>query len=170
MTTPIPLHPRPQSTQPPPPPSPLPHLLHTPLGLALLELQGGINFPDTNTTPPDSPTTATSPSDQAPAGVGVFIGRLTFPDYVEGTTDTAWMKRVYLFVGENQRLGGEVKKLAKAVGVVRRRGGEGEGEEDAELEVVDIVKYKICFTNRPEPVEGGAEGLEGGEGGMDVDG
>ncbi|KAK1832131.1 chromosome transmission fidelity protein 8 [Podospora conica] len=77
------------------------------------------------------------------------------------------MKRVYLFVGENQRLGGEVKKLTKAVGIVRRRGGEEDGGQGGELEVVDIVRYKICFTNRPEPVEGAAEG---GEGGMDVDG
>ena len=71
------------------------------------------------------------------------------------------------------------RELAKAVGVVRRRGGEEGDEEAGELEVVEIVRYKICFTNRPEPVEGG-EGMEGdgereGEGdgqgeGMVVDG
>jgi chromosome transmission fidelity protein 8 len=86
------------------------------------------------------------------------------------------MKRVYFHVGENQRLAGEVRKLGRPVAVVRRRGagadadantdavmggmGEGEGldgkdEEKEELEVVEIVKYKVVFSTRPEPVSVG---------------
>ena len=67
------------------------------------------------------------------------------------------MKTVWLYVGKHQRLTGEVKKLPKAVGVVRKRDsvgkggekGEGDGEE---LEVVEIVEWKVVFSSRPEPV------------------
>jgi len=70
------------------------------------------------------------------------------------------MKRVYLYVGKHQRLTGEVKKLPKAIAVIRKRNGEmgNQGpEEDGEvslekLEIVEIVKWKILFSQRPEPV------------------
>lgn len=134
------------------PQNPLPSLLHTPSGLALLELQGTINIPSnadyaamTITDIHGSATTQETP-----------IGRLVFPDYEEGMEGQQWMKRAYLYVGKNQRLTGEVKKLPKAIAVIRRRdgGGQGEGDEDenAELEIVDLVKFKILFSSRPEPV------------------
>ncbi|KAM0192649.1 hypothetical protein ACHAPI_008233 [Fusarium lateritium] len=124
--------------------SPLPQLLQTPSGLALLELQGTINLPhDAN--------------GEALSGVG--IGRLDFPDYNPDAEGSAWMNQVHLYVGQHQRLTGEVKKLPKAMAVVRRRenkvisGTGGETEEQGEnLEVVEIVKYKLMFSNRPEPV------------------
>jgi chromosome transmission fidelity protein 8 len=61
------------------------------------------------------------------------------------------MKRVWLYVGANQRLVGEAKALAKPVAVLRRRDGEGEAAGEA-LEVVEVVRYKLLFTGRPEPV------------------
>jgi chromosome transmission fidelity protein 8 len=69
------------------------------------------------------------------------------------------MTRVWMYVGEHQRLAGEVKRLPRAVAVLRRRGGEGgEGGEDAEeLEVVEVVKWKVVFSSRPEPVGGGEQ-------------
>ncbi|KAH8730412.1 chromosome transmission fidelity protein 8 [Phaeosphaeriaceae sp. PMI808] len=148
----IPLHIRPPPTTTLA--NPLPNLLHTPSGLALLELQGTFHFP-----PSPSPTT--------------LVGKLVFPlyDAAKGASDTAWMKRVYMYVGEGQRLAGEVRRLGKAVGVVRMvRGGDGGGDEEmggvgergkvgeGELEVVEVVRFKIVFSNRPEPVGGGEEG------------
>ena len=80
------------------------------------------------------------------------------------------MKRVYLYIGQHQRLQGEVKKLAKPLAVIRRRcrpddaprGGEVDSdrgkvlgrkeEEKDELEIVEIVRWKLVFSNRPEPV------------------
>lgn len=125
-------------------PSPLPQLLQTPSGLALLELQGMVNMPQAAEGEPAS---------------SVEIGRIDFPDYVPDAEGSAWMKRVHLWVGQHQRLTGEVKKLPKAMAVVRRRdngtvtGSGGESEEQGDnLEVVEIVKYKIMFSNRPEPV------------------
>lgn len=73
-----------------------------------------------------------------------------FPDYsVHNPDDTKWMKRAYLYVGRYQRMTGEVKKLPRPVAVLQRHQGEGDEEE---LEVVEIVRYKIFFKSRPEPV------------------
>ncbi|KAG9205321.1 hypothetical protein G6514_008900 [Epicoccum nigrum] len=131
--------------------NPLPPLLHTPSGLALLEIQGTIHFP-----PPTSASTTST-----------RVGKLVFPGYnplLNGEEDTKWMKRVYLYVGENQRMVGEVKKLGKPFAVIGRKGEErGEGGmevdavEDEELEIVEVVKYKVVFSGRPEPVGGGTE-------------
>ena len=57
------------------------------------------------------------------------------------------MKMVYLYVGKHQRLTGQVKKLPKAMAVLRKK------EADTEsLEISEIIKYKIVFSQRPEPV------------------
>ena len=63
------------------------------------------------------------------------------------------MKRVHLYVGAHQRLTGEVRELARPVGVLRRP----EGAEEESLEIVAVVKHKLVFATRPEPV-GGEEG------------
>lgn len=113
--------------------NPLPEFLQTPAGLAILEIQGTINLP------PTSPSALTTP-----------IGRLVFPDHSVNTTDKSWMKRVHLYVGQHQRLTGEVKKLPNPVAVIRKR--ETEPNQREELEIAEIVYYKILFSNRPEPV------------------
>lgn len=159
--------------------NPLPQLLQTPSGLAILELQGTINFPssdeqqqqhnaDNNNMNKDEPPPAdneppTSTSAAAPptAPGTTFetpLGKLLFPDYSPQSTatdDTSWMKRVYLYVGRYQRMAGEVKKLGQPIVVVQRRQGHGQGDpagETDELEILEVVKYKMIFTNRPEPV------------------
>lgn len=121
--------------------NPLPSLLQTPAGLALLELQGTINLP----TDSDSGS--------------INIGRIDFPDYKPDSltfdpSSSAWMKRVYLYVGQHQRLTGEVKRLPKALGIVSRRneGQDCESGTAEELEIVEVVKYKLVFSSRPEPV------------------
>ncbi|KAI9690967.1 MAG: hypothetical protein M1822_008587 [Bathelium mastoideum] len=165
----IPIHP-PTSTTPLATTNPLPPLLHTPSGLALLEIQGTIHFPSPNA--PSSPThSSSSPSSSSSSHTP--IGRLVFPDYVPSDPSSdAWMRRVYLYVGAHQRLTGEVKKLGTPLGVLKRRrqrdeaggeemevekdgqgGEEGEGGmEREELEIVDVVRWKVLFASRPEPV------------------
>jgi chromosome transmission fidelity protein 8 len=143
--------------------NPLPQLLHTPSGLALLEIQGTINLPSHDEL--DSIETgagSTFETSYTP------IGRLIFPDYDEADKDSkAWMKKVYMYVGKHQRLTGEVKKLPKAIAIIRKRTvglDQGDRNQDVDmdneedtrdpdqLEVVEIVKYKIIFSTRPEPV------------------
>lgn len=45
---------------------------------------------------------------------------------------------------------GEVKKLPKPMGIMRKKPGLECGQE--ELEIVDVVRHKIVFSTRPEPV------------------
>lgn len=45
---------------------------------------------------------------------------------------------------------GEVKKLPRPIAVVQKRTGTGVDQE--ELEVVEVVRFKIVFQSRPEPV------------------
>lgn len=151
----IPLHILP--TYPSQRPNSLPNLLQTPSGLAILEIQGTINTPPfpSEGSPSTSSACAATP-----------IGRLVFPHYSDSNPSPAWMKTVHLYIGRHQRLTGEVKKLANPLAVIRRRemieearreetrGDDGQGEE---LEIVDLVYYKILFSSRPEPVgEAGA--------------
>ncbi|KAI9836494.1 MAG: hypothetical protein M1838_005066 [Thelocarpon superellum] len=90
------------------------------------------------------------------------IGRLEFPDFLADTPvdSTAWQRRVYLYVGKHQRLTGEVKKLPNPMALIRRKidpetpsqlGSPSQSEEEA-LEIVEIVQWKIIFSQRPEPV------------------
>lgn len=158
----ITLHPRPLA-----PPNnntqssnPLPGLLQTPSGLAIVEVQGTFNIPQSASNPESDIDSTLIP--QAPHQT--TIGRLVFPLHdpvLHGPDDTKWMKRVYLYIGKHQRMTGEVKKLLRPLAVVRKReqsspsntddGNNGQQEHE-ELEVVEIVRYKVLFASRPEPV------------------
>ncbi|USP81127.1 hypothetical protein yc1106_08401 [Curvularia clavata] len=103
------------------------------------------------------------------------IGKLVFPYYnpdINDPSDTKWMKRVYMYVGKGQRMTGECKKLPKPIAIVRKKGreagedvdmggtgaeNEGEVSKDEELEICEVVKYRIVFSARPEPISGVAE-------------
>jgi chromosome transmission fidelity protein 8 len=138
------------------PQNPLPTLIATPSGLAILEIQGTIHAPFPT---PSSPSTSTTTSQNA---VQTPIGRLEFPLYDASTAtsgDTKWTKKVYLYVGQHQRLVGEVKKMGMPLGVLRRRdttgdsawGGAGQSDQEG-LEVAEVVRWKIVFGGRAEPV------------------
>ena len=71
------------------------------------------------------------------------------------------MRKVYFYVGQYQRLVGEVRRLAKPLAVIRKREGrlggdvmDGMEDEDEreELEIVEVVRFKTVFQGRPEPV------------------
>ena len=147
--------------------NPLPHLIQTPSGLALLEIQGTLHISSSNQNA--TPQQSFDHSFEEDALQETPIGRLVFPHYnpsLLGEEDLSWMKRVYLYVGKHQRLTGEAKKLGKPVAVLRKKatqektdsivGTEREGgseEVGEELEIVEIVKFKILFAGRPEPVD-----------------
>jgi chromosome transmission fidelity protein 8 len=116
-------------------PNPLPNILRTPSGLAILEIQGSLNS-----------TLQIEPGGNLP------VGSLDFPlyDVNAPASDTAWQKRVHLYIGKHQRLTGEVKKLPQAVAVLRKV--PGESADGQALEVAEIIYYKVLFAARPEPV------------------
>jgi chromosome transmission fidelity protein 8 len=117
--------------------NPLPDLLQTPSGLAMVEIQGTIH------TPP-----LTSIDGNTNGVQEVKVGNLIFPLYnAETPEDNGWMKLVYLYIGQHQRLTGQVKKLPKAMAVIRRKDPQSE-----ELLITEIIKYNIVFSQRPEPV------------------
>jgi len=124
--------------------NPLPHLLQTPSGLAILELQGTINMPS---------STELCSNEHGSTTTDTLIGRIVFPNYHrdDPLDNKAWMKKVYLYVGRHQRLTGEVKKLNNPMAVVRKRTTTGHPNKE-ELEITEIVDYKIIFSSRPEPV------------------
>lgn len=128
--------------------NPLPTILRTPSGLSLLEIQGTIHTPPLR---PEASKTALS-IDNCPI---TPVGRLVFPNYSEAISETGVRtKTVHLYVGLHQRLTGEVKKLANPLAVIRRRAEDAKTEEAGgdELEIVDLVYYKMIFSSRPEPV------------------
>jgi chromosome transmission fidelity protein 8 len=135
------------------PPNALPQLLQTPSGLAIIEIQGTIHHPSQNINQEDAAISEPSSPE---------IGRLEFPLYDSSAlNDEKWMKKVYLYIGKYQRLTGEVKKLAKPFGVLQKVGDRAngrdetimEGRDEAEaLEIAEVVRYKILFSGRPEPV------------------
>lgn len=87
------------------------------------------------------------------------MGEFVFDEKDEG--------RCWLYVGTHQRLRGEVKKLPVPLGVLgkrrkegaeeKRRDGDGDGEwlEGEELEIREVIRWKVLFGSRPEPVTGG---------------
>ena len=129
--------------------NPLPKILQTPSGLAILELQGTINVP--------SHSAPSLPDDAVNATTATPVGSLVFPDYdpdnpTFNKDDMSWMKRVHLYVGKHQRLTGEIKKLTKPLAVIGGR--ETSAKTAEELEIREVVYWKILFSSRPEPVSG----------------
>lgn len=162
--------------------NPLPEIIQTPSGLAILEIQGTLNIPEQSEDYDKSTALLESgagDNEQPQSEYDTPIGRLVFPDYDPSDKNHDWMKRVHLYIGRHQRLTGEVKKLPRPLALIQRQQEDSQGkgseqsrdndtrpppeasaavplengEEDQEaLEIVELVKYKLLFSSRPEPV------------------
>ncbi|KAK9450436.1 putative sister chromatid cohesion protein ctf8 protein [Limtongia smithiae] len=115
----------------------LPQIFETPQGFALLEIQGTLHYPDSS----DAPQ--------------LEIGKLT----VDGT-------RAWIWIGEHQRMEGRVVDLQPPLGILRRASltdsdapSENGSPDGVAVEIVDIIKKKLVFTTRPEPMVRGHDGL-----------
>lgn len=114
-----------------------------------MEIQGTIRGPFQDSIGGENSAAKTTP-----------IGRLEFPLYdAQDQAEGKWMKKVYLYVGKHQRLTGEVKKLAKPLAVIRKIGDSEGSQADStddqsstDLEIVDIINFRLLFSGRPEPV------------------
>ena len=129
-----------------------PQTIRTPSGLAIIEFQGSVVVDG------DVP--------QEPNQKALPLGHMVFPaaNDASGKHDLEnWDgKRVFLFVGKHQRLTGEVKKLGKALAVIRRRDAGGASAATDDLEIAEVITHKVLFASRPEPV--GTEQHVEGEG------
>lgn len=128
--------------------NPLPELLHTPVGLAVIEIQGTIHAPNVD---------ELEPNDESRSSIRTtHVGQLEFPLHDGSSGEGPWMKRVYLYIGKHQRLVGEVRRLPKPL-VVLSKNDEGTqagfGSAAGQLSIDAIVKHKILFASRPEPVD-----------------
>lgn len=129
--------------------NPLPRLLHTPLGLAIIEIQGTIHTPNTDVVPADDEVEGITRTTR--------VGRLEFPSYDGSGGEGPWMKSVHLYIGKHQRLTGEVKKLAKPLMVLSKvdhAGQSATSDGENQLGIHAIIRHKILFSGRPEPVGG----------------
>ncbi|KAK9486673.1 Ctf8-domain-containing protein [Lipomyces starkeyi] len=107
-----------------------PQVLRTPTGLALIEIQGTLHT---------QPSSDSTPSE---------LGKLTFDG------KTAW-----LWIGDHQRMEGSIVDLNPPFGVLRRvTRKQSEMEEEngspdgTAVEIVEVIRKKILFTSRPEPI------------------
>lgn len=129
--------------------NPLPKILQTPLGLAIIEIQGTIHAPLAEDPGTDN-------NGEAMAST-IHVGRLEFPLYDGSSAEGPWMKSVYLYVGKHQRLTGEIKKLAKPLMVLSTTKTDIQPALDStegQLGINAVIRHKILFSSRPEPVGG----------------
>ncbi|CAI4039564.1 hypothetical protein SMKI_08G2320 [Saccharomyces mikatae IFO 1815] len=107
----------------------------TPLGITMLEIQGELELPS------DFISLAKEDSQHD--------GRFSVQD---GQTIIRFGslqidgERATLFVGKKQRLLGKVTKLDVPVGIMHF------SSKDNKVELVDVMKYKIIFKDRPLPI------------------
>lgn len=124
---------------------PLPQLIRTPSGLALIEIQGTIN----------TTNHAGSLKSDAAKPPSINLGRLAFPEGI--STNEARGPKVTLFIGKHQKLAGEIRKLPKPLAIIRKSQEQsmelnGKTNNGSELKIIEVVKYKIVFSQRPEPI------------------
>lgn len=109
-----------------------PPLISTPYGHLILEIQGELNLP---TSRPADASDFVKVDDIYEA---VRFGKLLFDDHD--------LSKVTLLIGKSQRLLGNMVELRPPLGVLRVP------KDKLEVQMVDIVRKKIIFKQRPLPI------------------
>lgn len=132
------------------------NIISTPYGLSILEIQGELNlpqsFPQANENhKPEYLENFARVNDVYEA---VKFGRLEF--------DPKNQSNVTLYIGKSQRLLGSMVNLETPLAVLRIKTetsndedteyGSSEENKDESIKIVDIVKKKIIFKQRPLPI------------------
>lgn len=111
------------------------HTLTTPLGNAILEIQGELVLPEEK---PDGLTEEEAAKYvplEDPNTHAIRFGKLE----IEGN-------KAVLYIGKTQRLIGDIKDVQPPLALLKFNG------EDGEVQVKDVIKKKIIFTGRPLPI------------------
>lgn len=131
------------------------NLISTPYGLSILEIQGELNLPTS------IPTESQLNIDQNKEYISNFakvddiyhavrFGTLDF--------DAKDFTKVTLYIGKSQRLLGSIVDLDIPLGVMRipskydANGNSIEECDQEKIKIIDIIKKKIIFKNRPLPI------------------
>lgn len=107
----------------------------TPLGITMLEIQGDLELPKDFTSLAQGDSQHEGRFSEQDGQNIIRFGLLQ----LDG-------ERATLFVGKKQRLLGKVTKLDVPVGIMHFN------SSDNKVELVDVVKYKIIFKDRPLPI------------------
>lgn len=120
-------------------------IITTPFGLALLDIQGELIIPDHINEEPDS----------IPGGTGahitideiyhaVRVGKL----YINESNH----REATLLVGKSQKLIGTVDDLKPPLAVMRIPNRDQEAQASEPVKIMDVLRKKVVFKNRPLPV------------------
>ncbi|KOG99249.1 Ctf8p [Saccharomyces eubayanus] len=107
----------------------------TPLGMTMLEIQGDLELPKDFSSLAQGDSHHEARFSKQDGKNVIRFGLLQ----LDG-------ERATLFVGKKQRLLGKVTKLDVPVGIMHFN------SSDNKVELVDVVKYKIIFKDRPLPI------------------
>ncbi|KAG7663560.1 uncharacterized protein J8A68_002946 [[Candida] subhashii] len=144
------LNPQPPSTATPK--SPQDPIISSPLGLVIIEIQGELNLPTT------VPTNNTEETQEYISENFITVDRIyDAVKFGKIEFDTRDEKKVTLFIGKSQRLIGSIVNLDKPLGVLRvpikREDDMEEGlEEEDGIKLVDVVRKRMIFKQRPLPI------------------
>ncbi|KAL7662864.1 Chromosome transmission fidelity protein 8 [[Candida] zeylanoides] len=113
-------------------------VIATPAGLAIVEIQGDLNLPDA------------LPAADAPYDVksrfATVDGLYTAIQFGTMILDPRDPTKVTLYIGKSQRLLGTIVTLATPLGVLRMDAAA------QQIKMVDIVRRKVLFKDRPLPI------------------
>lgn len=127
-------------------------IVSTPLGLSILEIQGELNLPSRIPDDKDNCDVAYLQNFVTVDEIyeAVKFGRLV----IEGESSA----KATLFIGSSQRLLGKIVDLDPPLAVLKiPRKGEltnvsGNQERSDEIDMIDIIRKKIIFQERPLPI------------------
>ncbi|CCD24642.1 Ctf8p NDAI_0D03280 [Naumovozyma dairenensis CBS 421] len=106
----------------------------TPLGHTMLEIQGDLEMP--KTVPTDAPDSRYSKYNDGEIDI-VRFGLLNLDQEKKLAT---------LFIGTKQRLLGKIVKLDTPLGLLKF------DNSSKKVQLVDVINYKIIFSDRPLPI------------------
>ncbi|CCE73188.1 Piso0_000211 [Millerozyma farinosa CBS 7064] len=120
-------------------------IITTPFGLALLDIQGELNIPDR----------ISEEADSISGGTGAYI---TIDEIYHAVSvgklhiNENNPREATLLVGKSQKLIGTVDDLKPPLAVMRIPNREQEAQAGEQVKIVDILRKKVVFKNRPLPV------------------
>ncbi|CAN6674913.1 hypothetical protein TRVA0_072S00122 [Trichomonascus vanleenenianus] len=134
-------------------PNRFPEVLHTPSGIALVEIQGIINVNDKPLLGSELDLAKfegyqSDDDDITPGVIRKHLGQFDFSKFDKG--------EVTLEVGDNQILRGKVAKLRTPLAVLEMSSSTASSSQDQNanttIPIVEIIRHKITFSLRPEPL------------------